>query len=278
MNALHYRFAMPHDAPLLARLNTQLIEEGADFGPADLVYLEKRMRRWLNSGHDRAVLFEDQDGRLVAYAVYQEHAREIYLRQFLVLNAARHHGLGRQAFQLLRSEIWSPRKRLTLEVLSSNQAGYRFWRSLGYRNCAVTLEIPASTAEHPVQSAERPRRPHGTHTRVLAAAIHGASPLRLVRSLRAFVRSVANALSRRAPMLALAVFVSTPAAASAAAHHAPIASAAPIILRQGWIAAHAPRETRGYLTRVQARAARYTLAIGSAHAALAQISDGVDPP
>ncbi len=150
MNALRYRYATSDDAPLLARLNAQLVEEGADSGPADPGYLEQRMRRWLNSGRDHAVLFEDSRGRLLAYALYEEQAQEIYLRQFLVLDAARRHGIGRQAFRLLRAEIWSARKRLTLEVLSSNRAGYRFWRSLGYRNCAVTLEIPAP--EEPVSA------------------------------------------------------------------------------------------------------------------------------
>lgn len=147
MCALRYRFATCDDAALLARLNVQLIESGADFGPADPAWLEQRMRRWLRSGCDRAVLFEEQDGQTLAYAVYQEQAGEIYLRQFLVLDAARRHGVGRQAFALLRERIWSPGKRLTLEVLTANRTAYRFWRSLGYRNCAVTLEIPAPPAQ-----------------------------------------------------------------------------------------------------------------------------------
>jgi len=35
--------------------------------------------------HDHAVLFESPGGEVLAYAVYEEQAFEIYLRQFLVL-------------------------------------------------------------------------------------------------------------------------------------------------------------------------------------------------
>jgi len=137
-----YRFAVPADVPLLARLNLQLIEDGADFGPADAAWLEARMRRWLERSDNHAVLFEDRHGRVLAYAVYREQEDEIYLRQFLVLRTRRSHGVGRQAVLLLRSRIWSRTKRLTLEVMSANRHAYRFWRSLGYRDCAITLELP----------------------------------------------------------------------------------------------------------------------------------------
>lgn len=143
MSTLRYRFAGARDAQLLARLNLLLVEDGADFGSPDPGFFQRRMQRWLGDGHNRAVLFEDERGRLQAYAVYKEDAAEIYLRQFLVLRAARRRGVGREAYTLLRTRIWNADKRLTLEVLSANRAAYRFWRSLGYRDCAVTLEIPS---------------------------------------------------------------------------------------------------------------------------------------
>ena len=217
MNALRYRFATPDDAALLARLNAQLVAEGADFGPTEPAWLEQRMRGWLSSGRDRAVLFEDQRGRLVAYALYEEQAQEIYLRQFLVRNAARHSGIGRQAFELLRSKIWSAHKRLTLEVLSSNRAGYRFWRSLGYRNCAVTLEIPASTATQRAQggSVSHPPVLAAPSARMASAAASlAAAPLRLLRRL---ALGAAQGISRFAGMLVFVSFVSMPVAAAAPA-------------------------------------------------------------
>jgi GNAT superfamily N-acetyltransferase len=197
MKTIRYRFASAAEAPLLARLNAQLIATGADFGPAEPAELERRMRNWLNSGEDHAVLFEDARGRVRAYALYQEDAAEIYLRQFLVLDAARHGGVGRRAFALLRERIWSRRKRLTLEVLSSNRAGLRFWHELGYRDCAVTLEIPAPAP------AARPATPH-RHRRGVAVL------------LLASLLSMPAAASAPAPLAswpAFTGFLSTPAAA-----------------------------------------------------------------
>jgi GNAT superfamily N-acetyltransferase len=155
MNTLRYRFASAAEAPLLARLNAQLIATGADFGPAGLPQLERRMRAWLDSGEDHAVLFEDGRGRVLAYALYHEDAAEIYLRQFLVLDAARHGGVGRRAYALLRQRVWSRAKRLTLEVLCDNADGLRFWHEQGYRDCALTLEIPVPAAA-PAPAARSP--------------------------------------------------------------------------------------------------------------------------
>jgi ribosomal protein S18 acetylase RimI-like enzyme len=139
----HYRYATPDDCTLVARLNRALIDEGADTGPTDLDALRRRALAGIESGTQRFVLFEDEDDRPLAYALFEEREEEIYLSQFLVVRRARRRGIGRRAIDLLRSAIWHPGKRLTLEVLSGNRAGQRFWRSLGYRDYAVTLELPA---------------------------------------------------------------------------------------------------------------------------------------
>lgn len=171
MNTLRYRFASSAEAPLLARLNAQLIATGADFGPASLPQLEQRMRAWLDGGADHAVLFEDGRGRVLAYALFHEDAAEIYLRQFLVLDAARHGGVGRRAFALLRGQIWSRAKRLTLEVLCNNEAGLRFWHELGYRDCAVTLEIPAPASAPTPKPVQAGRRRLGGAAALLLASL-----------------------------------------------------------------------------------------------------------
>ena len=43
--------------------------------------------------------------------------------------------------EILRSEHWSAEKRLTVDVLVENQAAVAFWRAIGYKDYALTLEI-----------------------------------------------------------------------------------------------------------------------------------------
>lgn len=105
--------------------------------------LEQRMRGWL-AGEYRAVIFEDA-GETVAYALYREQAEEIYLRQLFVTRHRRSQGFGRRAVEILRSQIWPKTKRLTVEVLVSNQRAVRFWRSVGYADYALSLEILPGT-------------------------------------------------------------------------------------------------------------------------------------
>ncbi|MGH8446191.1 MAG: GNAT family N-acetyltransferase [Solimonas sp.] len=146
METLQYRYANFQDCKALAWFNLQLIRDGADTGPADPVELRKRFQRWLGSGRYRAVLFSS-GGAMQAYALFREHTSEIYLRQFMVLPNARHHGVGRAAFELMRRRLWSPGKRLTVEALTSNPGGLAFWRAVGYRDCAITLEIDVQRSQ-----------------------------------------------------------------------------------------------------------------------------------
>jgi predicted acetyltransferase len=101
--------------------------------------LEKRMRGWLASEY-AAVIFE-KDGKVVAHALYREQEEEIYLRQLFVVRNRRRQGIGRQAFEILRSKIWPAYRRLTVDVLVQNAAAVAFWRAVGYKDYCLTLEI-----------------------------------------------------------------------------------------------------------------------------------------
>lgn len=153
LNALSYRWATPADAEELARMNQELIRDGADFGPDTLEFLVPRMRGWLASGTYRAVMFEDETRRTVAYALFRDGTDEIYLAQFLVLRHARGHGIGHAAIEHLRRHIWQSGKRLTLDVLVQNQPALEFWHQLGWKDCALILEIPVLHAETAVPRA-----------------------------------------------------------------------------------------------------------------------------
>ena len=80
-------------------------------------------------------------GEPVAYALFRENEKEIYLRQLFVRRDKRNKGLGKNAIMLLRKEIWPKSKRLTADVLSGNKAGIKFWHSVGYKDYCLTLEI-----------------------------------------------------------------------------------------------------------------------------------------
>jgi len=64
------------------------------------------------SGDYRAIIYED-GSEVLAYALFREEAEEIYLRQLFVVRHRRSQGIGRQAVEILRSQIWPKTKRLT---------------------------------------------------------------------------------------------------------------------------------------------------------------------
>jgi predicted acetyltransferase len=141
---LNYRFASIDESALLAELNWQLIREEGHRNPMTVAELEVRMKGWLEREY-QAVLFQ-LAGQDVAYALYRDTDAEIYLRQFFVVRGKRRQGIGRHAVEVLRSRLWPAGKRLTVDVLVDNQPAVAFWRSVGYRDYCLTLEIPP--AEH----------------------------------------------------------------------------------------------------------------------------------
>ena len=142
-----FRFADPSDCPLLAELNQQLIRDEGHRNRMTVPELEQRMRSWL-AGDYRAVMFEER-GEVVAYALFCEQADEIYLRQLFVVRHRRRQGVGRRAVETLRSEVWPKTKRLSVEVLVQNEAAVAFWRAMGYRDYALTLEIMPQPSNRP---------------------------------------------------------------------------------------------------------------------------------
>jgi len=100
--------------------------------------LAERMKKWL-LGEYQAVVFSD--GEPVGYALFKKEDSLIYLRQLFVRRDRRRIGIGHKAFDQLRREIWPSGIRLTVDVLCQNNGGVAFWRSVGYRDYCLTLEI-----------------------------------------------------------------------------------------------------------------------------------------
>ena len=136
---MNFRKATPDYSSLLAELNHQLICDEGHRNKMTVPELEQRMKDWLTSEY-AAVIFET-DGEIVAYALYREQTAGIYLRHFFVVRTRRRQGIGREAFDILRSQIWPKDKRLTVDVLVQNTAAIAFWRSVGCRDYSLTLEV-----------------------------------------------------------------------------------------------------------------------------------------
>jgi GNAT superfamily N-acetyltransferase len=139
MPALKYRRAAAGDLELLGRLNHELIRDEGHRNPMSVPELVERMSQWL-AGEYTAILFEEQ-GAVVAYALYCEKPDEVHLRQLFVVRERRRNGIGQRSIEILRSKIWPKTKRLTVDVLVHNEPALAFWRAVGYRDYSLTLEI-----------------------------------------------------------------------------------------------------------------------------------------
>jgi GNAT superfamily N-acetyltransferase len=140
--ALGHRAATARDVPCLARMNQQLIEDEGHRNPMNLAELESRMRSMIE-GDYTATLFE-WHGQLVAYALWREEPDWVYLRQFFVARDYRRRGIGLRAVRRLTCEIWTPGKRIRVDVLIGNQPALEFWRAAGFVDYLITLEMERS--------------------------------------------------------------------------------------------------------------------------------------
>ncbi len=88
----------------------------------------------------QAILFSP-GSQPAAYALYRKEAVGIHLRQLFVERSQRRRGIGRAALEILRSRVWPPGTRVRVEVLATNPEGAAFWRAVGFREYASTLEL-----------------------------------------------------------------------------------------------------------------------------------------
>jgi ribosomal protein S18 acetylase RimI-like enzyme len=135
---MDFRCADPSDVPLLALMNQQLIRDEGHRNRMTVGELEKRMQDWLQ-GEYRAVVFE-RNGLAVGYALFRSELDFVYLRQFFVDPDVRRQGIGRAAIGWLIGNSWNGVARVRLEVLVGNVAGIAFWRAVGFKDYALTME------------------------------------------------------------------------------------------------------------------------------------------
>ncbi|MFZ4813066.1 MAG: GNAT family N-acetyltransferase [Phototrophicaceae bacterium] len=133
-----FYLAAAQDAPELALMNRQLIEDEGSENPMSVDQLEMRMRHWLESRNYSAVFIRRGD-ETVGYLLYQletdDHdvtRQRVVVRQFFIHAAYRRRGIGREAFEQLAAAHFPLNATIILEVLAANVQGRAFWERLGF--------------------------------------------------------------------------------------------------------------------------------------------------
>jgi GNAT superfamily N-acetyltransferase len=134
-----YRFATSNDSPLLAEMNERLTRDENHRDRMTIDSLRSRMTKWLAEG-SRAVLFEE-NGQAVGYALFDKTPEHVYLKHFFVEAEHRRKGTGRTAIEWLIENVWDGEKRIRLDVISVNERGIAFWKSLGFEDYCITMEL-----------------------------------------------------------------------------------------------------------------------------------------
>ena len=125
------------DVQKLAEMNKHLIEDEKSNNPMNLSELENRMSGFISNEYN-AYFFVENDV-VVGYALVRESETETYLRQFYIERDFRRNHLGTEAFKELKSFLG--KENITLEVLPWNERGLSFWKSLGFKEAAITMKL-----------------------------------------------------------------------------------------------------------------------------------------
>ncbi|MCL6591342.1 MAG: GNAT family N-acetyltransferase [Firmicutes bacterium] len=137
MEEIRIRVGSDEDLDLLAVLNKQLIEDEKHDNKMNVEQLRERMKGFINSNY-KAYLFE-KDSKTIGYALVDHTRKPLYLRQFFICRDVRRQGYGKTTFnklwELLKTEI------IDIEVMSWNERGIGFWRSLGFKDRSIYMRL-----------------------------------------------------------------------------------------------------------------------------------------
>ena len=127
------------DAPALAFLNKHLIEDEKSDNPMNLEELENRMKGFLAGEHSAYFFLEDET--VIGYALIRQTSSPLYLRQFYIDRPYRHRHCGTHAFRALLAYLQT--ETIDLDVLPWNEAGRKFWKSLGFTETCISMRYTA---------------------------------------------------------------------------------------------------------------------------------------
>lgn len=142
---MEFRFATAADAPELATMNAELVQDEGHRNRLTLAEFEARMVRFLADDY-RAVLFEDA-GQAAGYALFRREPEWVYLRQLFVRPDYRRRGVARAALAWLRFRAWPEAPRVRIDVLIGNAPAVAFWRAVGFRDYCLTMEWEPGAGE-----------------------------------------------------------------------------------------------------------------------------------
>ena len=136
---MNCRFATFEDIAILTSMNEQLIADEGHRNPMNREQLAERMSGWLKTEYQAVLFLEGQTK--VGYTLFRRETGYVYIRQFFVLAEYRRKRIGQNAIQWLRKNAWPNALRLRIEVLVDNVVGREFWRSVGFVDYCITMEV-----------------------------------------------------------------------------------------------------------------------------------------
>ena len=125
------------DVPKLAEMNKYLIEDEKSDNPMQLVELEHRMSEFLNTDYNAYFFVEENE--VVGYALVRNLPEGLYLRQFFIDRDFRRKHYGTQAFNELLKVLNT--NNILIDVLPWNERGLSFWKSLGFKEAAISMKL-----------------------------------------------------------------------------------------------------------------------------------------
>ena len=129
-------------------MNARLIRDEGHPNPMTLEELQARMGDWLETRYEAVLIKRRQEK--VGYALYLRDGDSVYLRQFYVEPEHRRQGVGRAAVQWLKENSWEDASSIRLDVLVGNQDGIAFWRSLGFLDYCLAMELQVRATKEAV--------------------------------------------------------------------------------------------------------------------------------
>jgi len=136
---LKFRFATQSDVSWLAKMNQELILDEGHRNKMSLPELEQRMSGFLQKEYKAVIASIGQTD--IGYALYRQDPEWLYLRQIFIIKSMRRKGFGRRFTEWLKNNPWRDCKRIRTDVLVDNIVGIDFWKSVGFKEYLITLEM-----------------------------------------------------------------------------------------------------------------------------------------